>query len=128
MGSTTYQDYISSEAWKVKRQERLTLDAGLCVVCKAPAESVHHLTYVHLGDEDVRTELVSVCAACHHHFDDLERFHRYQRRDHAIEIQQTISVSARTEVQNGMGFDEVSSSRGCAPDFAQWAKIGHQEV
>jgi len=47
--------------WDDLKIRRLTLDQGLCVFCKSPADAVHHLDYA-----DVRVEtLRSVCELCH---------------------------------------------------------------
>lgn len=56
-------DY-TSEQWKTIRKERLTLDSGLCVFCKSPAEEVHHVTYENVGNERIE-DLRSLCRICH---------------------------------------------------------------
>ena len=77
---TDYAAYIGSPAWRTKRRERLALDKGRCVVCKARAVNVHHLTYRNLGNEDARHDLVSVCRVCHKLMDAIERAERLERR------------------------------------------------
>jgi CRISPR-associated protein Cas5/CasD subtype I-E len=56
-------DY-TSEQWKTVRRERLTFDNGLCVLCKSPAEEVHHVTYANAGREQL-ADLRSLCRICH---------------------------------------------------------------
>lgn len=50
--------------WRRVRLERLALDHGLCVFCKAEAEEVHHVTYERRGAELVE-DLRSLCGTCH---------------------------------------------------------------
>jgi 5-methylcytosine-specific restriction endonuclease McrA len=62
---TTYGAYLSSEEWAERR--RLVLErAGLiCQGCRrARATQVHHLTYVHVGEEFL-WELAAICNDCH---------------------------------------------------------------
>ncbi|MCZ7649510.1 MAG: type I-E CRISPR-associated protein Cas5/CasD [Planctomycetota bacterium] len=58
-------NYTSNE-WKDKRRQRLARDHGLCVFCKAPANTVQHITYRNAGgSEVVEKELASLCRLCH---------------------------------------------------------------
>jgi CRISPR system Cascade subunit CasD len=50
--------------WRRIRRERLDLDHGLCVFCKAEAEEVHHITYERRGAELIG-DLRSLCGICH---------------------------------------------------------------
>lgn len=60
-----YTEYLSSNAWALKRKEVLFRDENLCQICKEkPAEQVHHKTYVRLYDEALE-DLISVCKICH---------------------------------------------------------------
>lgn len=83
-----YHDYIRSPAWKLKRQARLEIDDHKCVVCKRGGIrlEVHHLHYENFGDEDVQNDLVTVCVKHHHFFDEIERWRRYEKRQHEPEI------------------------------------------
>lgn len=77
-------DY-SSPQWKEVRQARLTLDSGLCVFCKSPAEEVHHVTYDNVGAETTG-DLRSLCSICHDACTQLEygndlRMHRIDPAD-----------------------------------------------
>lgn len=57
-------DYANSE-YRKRRQERLTVDYGLCVFCKAPATTVQHITYRHAGGDEKPDDLRSLCRLCH---------------------------------------------------------------
>lgn len=64
-----YRDYIASEGWRKKRQQRLDLDGRMCTNCDATTRlEVHHLTYERLGNERME-DLVTMCRECHarHH-------------------------------------------------------------
>ena len=64
--NTDYRLYLTTETWQKKRDERLEIDGGICQAClSAPATEVHHLNYYNIGNEDVLTDLVSVCHPCH---------------------------------------------------------------
>lgn len=81
--SKEYDNYMKSDEWAAKREERLQLDDSKCVMCgrpnglqkdgKTPILQVHHICYSHLGNEPM-SEIVSLCAGCH------KKIHRYYRR------------------------------------------------
>jgi 5-methylcytosine-specific restriction endonuclease McrA len=43
----------------------LKADYGLCVICKAPASTVQHITYRRAGGEETQDDLRSLCRLCH---------------------------------------------------------------
>lgn len=59
-----YALYLQSEEWDIKRKMVLGRDNCCCVICGAPAEHIHHLTYDRIFNEPLY-DLVSVCASCH---------------------------------------------------------------
>lgn len=60
-----YLNHLQSPYWKSIRKQVFERDDSLCQSCKvAPAEEVHHLTYINLGNEKIE-ELISVCCSCH---------------------------------------------------------------
>lgn len=60
-----YRNYISSDAWKQKRLERLEHDGRECSECGNTKHlQVHHLTYERLGNELLR-DLLTLCDTCH---------------------------------------------------------------
>ena len=57
--------YIRSDKWKQKRKEVLKRDNYFCQSCGSEEHlNVHHMTYKHLGDEDL-SDLITVCKDCH---------------------------------------------------------------
>ena len=61
-----YIDYLATDEWKKKRDERLKIGNGICQAClTAPATEVHHMNYYRIGSENPLTDLVSVCHPCH---------------------------------------------------------------
>jgi CRISPR system Cascade subunit CasD len=75
----------TSLQWKEARRNRLSLDSGLCVFCKSPAEDVHHVTYERVGAE-LPEDLRSLCKICHDACTQLEygrdlRTHRIDPAD-----------------------------------------------
>jgi len=59
-----YGKYLKSAAWKNLRALILKRDSGRCVICKAKADEVHHLTYDQVGYEPPE-DLISICDRCH---------------------------------------------------------------
>ena len=59
----TYEKYLKSPAWKVKRDAVEQRDGGQCV-CGAQATEVHHKTYDNIGKEPL-SDLVALCEECH---------------------------------------------------------------
>jgi CRISPR system Cascade subunit CasD len=57
-------DYGNSEYKKV-RAERLVMDSGLCMVCKAPATTVQHVDYRRAGGKEEPDDLRALCRLCH---------------------------------------------------------------
>lgn len=67
----TTDEYMKSEAWARKRQERLKLDGYRCRICGAYASretplQVHHLAgaYDKIPKEGME-DLMTLCSACH---------------------------------------------------------------
>lgn len=60
-----YDEYLNTEKWKMLRKKVIMRSGGLCEGCRErPVESVHHLTYAHVGQEFC-FELVALCQDCH---------------------------------------------------------------
>lgn len=70
MTNEEYGNYLKSDAWKQKAEERLRIDSyrcrgcGTCGTTVNPLE-VHHMSYVHIGNERVYEELITLCHGCH---------------------------------------------------------------
>lgn len=69
MQTEEYKKYMRSPEWEAKKQERIAIDKGCCM-CGRPLEqirsiNVHHITYARLGNENVLTDLCTLCGSCH---------------------------------------------------------------
>ena len=78
MQTKQYKDYMRSEEWEAKKQQRISIDGG-CVMCGRPLNrirsvQVHHVTYARLGHENVMTDLCTLCGSCH------KKIHAYYNR------------------------------------------------
>lgn len=68
--NTRYIEYLKSDKWKSKAQARLQIDNYTCQCCGCsgtqnnPLE-IHHVTYKHIYDENVYTDLVTLCHVDH---------------------------------------------------------------
>jgi len=62
-----YRMYLDSLCWKSRRLERLAIDDSQCTYCGArnTVLQIHHLTYERVGNEDVNTDLTTLCETCH---------------------------------------------------------------
>ena len=60
-----YKAYINSSEWRKKASERLNMDGCKCQDCGKEATAVHHLNYDNLFNENVETDLISLCDECH---------------------------------------------------------------
>lgn len=60
-----YNEYLASDAWKIRRQKVLRRSGGLCEGClERPATEVHHTTYDNVFDE-LLFQLRALCKECH---------------------------------------------------------------
>lgn len=80
MQTQQYKDYMRSDEWEAKKQERIAID-GSCVMCGKPISrirsvQVHHVTYARLG-KNVLTDLCTLCGSCH------KKIHAYYNRKRA---------------------------------------------
>ena len=65
-----YMEYIQSDKWRKLSAERMRIDEHTCQCCGTHGTTqnplqVHHMKYDTLGNEDVYTQLVTLCKACH---------------------------------------------------------------
>ena len=67
--SNVYDLYLSSDAWRDKKEQVLKRDGYRCVRCNSPATEVHHKTYDSIGKEPL-SDLTSVCKPCDGDFHD----------------------------------------------------------
>lgn len=67
MTQEEYKAYLLSDEWQRKREKRIEIDDGHCVFCGRKTDNpiIHHLTYKHIGDEDVWRDICTVCKDCH---------------------------------------------------------------
>jgi hypothetical protein len=47
------------------RNAALLRDRGLCCNCSQPADHTHHIVPIHLGGQDVLSNVVAICQGCH---------------------------------------------------------------
>ena len=66
----TYEAYLNSPAWRVKRNKVMSRDGGQCI-CGAEATEVHHKTYKNIGKEPL-SDLVALCEGCHNRLPPVE--------------------------------------------------------
>lgn len=59
-------DYRKAE-YRMRREERIKADAGLCVFCKLPGPrmTVQHVTYRRAGGDETLDDLRALCGLCH---------------------------------------------------------------
>lgn len=70
MDDSQYKAYLKSQEWALKVQQRLGIDDSQCQCCGCRGTSlnpleIHHLHYRTIGEEDVYSDIVTLCRACH---------------------------------------------------------------
>ncbi|MGH2397034.1 MAG: HNH endonuclease, partial [bacterium] len=60
-----YRRYLSSSAWREKRDLALARTSGFCQFCGSFAEQVHHVRYPKQFGQEDQNSLVPVCDECH---------------------------------------------------------------
>ena len=65
-----YRLYLQGDHWQQIKIARMRIDGFRCQGCGCVGTSsnplqVHHLTYHNVGTEDVWTDVVTLCRACH---------------------------------------------------------------
>ena len=59
-------EYLLSDGWKERAKQRRAIDGFKCAICgKKGCLSVHHILYANIGNENVETDLVTLCEECH---------------------------------------------------------------
>ena len=70
----SYQEYMTSECWRLKRSQRLWLDKKKCRTCHTTQNlEVHHCNIDFktgkynkpLGEESIEDDLITLCDKCH---------------------------------------------------------------
>ena len=63
----SYDEYMISECWRLKRCERLRIDSFECRTCTEKNKlEVHHRHYKKpFGEESVDDDLITLCSKCH---------------------------------------------------------------
>lgn len=80
--SARYLEYLRSEAWRLKRAERLEIAQGKCAACDVrTALHVHHLTYERLGNENME-DLLPLCSWHHEVAERLKRANQLPTNGH----------------------------------------------
>lgn len=66
MVTQAYLNYIRSKEWTKKKSLRLKFDNYKCKNCKSKQGlEVHHKNYDNLYNEDIKTDLITLCHECH---------------------------------------------------------------
>lgn len=81
MQTQEYKEYIKSDAWQEKCNQRLKIAGHRCEMCgrlekNSKGLQIHHISYKNLGHEDVANDLICLCGRCHiliHRYYDRKR-------------------------------------------------------
>jgi hypothetical protein len=100
-----YHAYIASLAWKKKSREARRLAGNKCQICSCTSRlSVHHNTYIRLGNED-QCDLIVLCGGCHGLF-----HHKIPRP-----VFKDVAITGPEENQHEEKFREILQSRHLLP-------------
>jgi len=149
-----YSEYLQSEHWQKIRAERLKIDDYKCQKCGRPLDlQVHHLNYDNLGNEDIYSDLITLCKYCHHRIEqqknDYKNDHHNARKRHHDLINEFIALYEDEDLSNiGKGKlnlcnqnvsrpllqkfllsnGDISSPHGVSDVIAYFAKKRHQII
>lgn len=76
-----YRAYLQTEQWAEIRAKVYSDAEGLCVICQAPAEAVHHRFYTENFEDDTTDGKLAVCDRCHRAFHGLHEHTARQRAE-----------------------------------------------
>ena len=118
-----YRVYLSSPEWSRKRLERLKIDNHTCRVCHHQGDEyslhVHHSTYKRLGDENVETDLITVCSLCHDAIHNMLTGRKNGRKELHVDIV-IERVEKKERLYYGVENRKLPVGRVDSPDHAQW--------
>ena len=90
-------EYLKSEHWAEITAKRKQMDGWKCAMCGSDGTTanpleVHHWGYKHLWNEDVESELITLCHCCH------QQIHRMLNRqnDRRIKNPKVPNISVHT--------------------------------
>lgn len=73
-----YEEYIKTEQWNQKRNERMKMDNNTCQTCISKENlECHHKNYDNLFNENVEHDLITLCNPCHDAITSSMRERRY---------------------------------------------------
>ena len=128
-----YHKYISSSpVWAEKREARKEIDEHKCRTCHHDGSEdrleVHHAHYDSFRNEDVESDLITLCSRCHEAITNVFRHRKYE--DRVIDVDDSDLVSDLDLVLPKMEEDKDESKnfksdtyRSLSPFDAQF-KIG----
>ena len=75
-------EYLLSDEWKERAKQRRAIDGFKCAICgKKGCLSVHHISYANIGNENVETDLVTLCEECHKSLHEQIKQHKNQLQE-----------------------------------------------
>ena len=86
MTKEEYAEYRKSWQWQMKRNFIWVRAKGQCERCKKqPMQDVHHITYIHVGDEHL-DELLGVCRECHEDLHEIDKIEKDWTEERKVEL------------------------------------------
>lgn len=113
-----YEQYIKSDVWKQKRQQRLKIDAHECQTCCSTERlEVHHKHYRNFKNEQM-ADLITLCHDCHEAITNVFRSRKYE----FFVMPETDYKDIRPErITLDDSGNQGTVNRGSTIDYAQWA-------
>lgn len=102
--SPSYNEYMDSEEWKSKKQQRLDFADHRCELCNRQSElHVHHRTYERFGDEKLG-DLIVLCRRCHDVFHHRLTLHSPEEVPEGAEVpeEERIGHAAREAIETAV--------------------------
>lgn len=99
-----YEEYMRSDLWRTKREQRLIIDRHECRTCGCKERlEVHHKpdSYAKLPNESVEDDLTTLCVWCHDLITNKIRKGRYEKKPVTLQEHQNNLVSTLRRTDNG---------------------------
>ena len=77
MSREAKQKYLQSKEWRLLKATRLAMDSYQCKMCgTANNLECHHISYDRLGNENLSTDVITLCRDCHQKIHDRLGYNR----------------------------------------------------
>lgn len=96
-----YEDYLKSEDWKLKREQKLSKKSRCAICLRGDTLEVHHLFYRNLHDVQ-NSDLRVLCHSCHSLSHTLEKEGKFCPKDYKTHNGKFAALKAKVKKEKGL--------------------------